>query len=93
MATFSTASLHRGHEMTEQFADQDYYLDNEGNVTADTETAATLLVRKGQELSREVADQIGKGKPAKAVSDDEGEKASSPKSNKAESPKQNKGAK
>lgn len=93
MATFSTASFNRrGNTMTDTYADQDYFLDDKGNPTTDTQAAATLLIRKGQEISKEVADVIGKGNSAKTVSEDDGEKASGPASNKAELPKSNKGA-
>lgn len=80
-------------------ADKTYYLDDDGKVTTDEEKAAVVLINKGQEIPKEMADQygIGKGKSAKAASEtdsdesaDEGEKASGPKSNKAASPKKDK---
>lgn len=75
-------------------ADQDYFLDDEGKLTTDQEKAATLLIRKGQDVPKEMAEKyFSDGDNAEAASADEGEKASSPKSNKAASPKGNKGAK
>lgn len=45
-------------------ADQDYFLDVEGNVTTDEETAHQLLIRAGQDIPKEMADRYGVGKVA-----------------------------
>src|SRR3954469_23223768 len=86
-------------------ADKDYFLDANGNVTEDQEQAATLLIRQGQDVPKEMADKYGIGKvaqtegaaPANAEGADEPdaavEKADKPASNKAAKPKSNKGAK
>jgi hypothetical protein len=73
-------------------ADRDYFLDDAGNMTADEEKAAFVLIRAGQDIPKEMADKYGIGKSAKTASEDEGEKASSPDSNKAAKPKSNKGS-
>lgn len=78
-------------------ADKDYFLDAEGNVTTDEATAHTLLIRKGQDIPKDMADKYDLGKKAAKVADTEevdgGEKASSPSANKKASPSKNKGAK
>lgn len=87
--------------MTDKVADKDYFLDEEGNVTDNEEKAATLLVRAGQEMSKEVADKVG-AMPDKVAQDEADkvpgesiaeEKAAKPSSNKSAAPTKNKGAK
>jgi hypothetical protein len=45
-------------------ADKDYFLDDAGNVTADEEKAAFVLIRAGQDIPKEMADKYGIGKVA-----------------------------
>lgn len=56
-------------------ADKDYFLDVEGNVTTDEETAHQLLIRKGQDIPKDMADKYGIGKVAQ---DEETEEAAKP---------------
>lgn len=75
-------------------ADQDYFQDDEGNVTTDANAAAFLLVRKGQDIPIEMADKYGIGKVAQEVQDEAPvEKAATPSSNKAKTSASNKGVK
>lgn len=91
----------------EQTANQDYFLDADGNVTANAEEAATLLIRKGQAIPQDMAEKYGdafSGKvarqadTAKETATDE-ESAAEPKAetkkpaNKKATPSKNKGAK
>lgn len=85
-------------------ADKDYFLDGDGKVTTDQDAAATLLIRKGQDIPADMAEQYGIGKSSKAKATAEGtvpetdaatatdstEKASRAKSNKAAKPASNK---
>jgi hypothetical protein len=75
-------------------ADKDYFLDINGKVTADEEKAHSLLIRKGQDIPKEMADKygIGSAKSAKAASApaEDGEKANKPASNKSAAPAKNK---
>ena len=77
-------------------ADKDYFLDKEGNIAQDELSAATLLIRKGQEVPKEVADKYGIGKVAQSdeATDDTVEKKSAkPSANKSVTPTKNKGVK
>jgi hypothetical protein len=47
-------------------ADKDYFLDKDRLLTDDEANAAFLLVRKGQEVSKDVAELYGLGKVAPA---------------------------
>lgn len=72
-------------------ADKDYFLDVEGNVTTDEAEAHQLLIRAGQDISKEMTDKYGIGNKTKSAEKDSGgEKASSPASNKAAKAKDNK---
>lgn len=76
-------------------ASEDYFLDDEGNLTTDEAAAATLLIRKGQEVPKEMADKYGIGKVAQTdetAADTVSEKAEKPSKNKAEKPAENKAA-
>lgn len=83
----------------EGIADKDYFLDADGNLATDEESAATLLVRKGQEVSKETAEKYNLGNtgssPAAGAeeSEESGEKATAPTANKSATPAKNKGAK
>lgn len=70
-------------------ADKDYYLDAEGNIAESDETAATLLIRAGQEVPKEMADQYGIGVAAEAEESEA--KSEKPSKNKAVKPKADKG--
>lgn len=76
-------------------ADKDYFLTKDDKLTDDAEEAATLLVRKGQDITQQMARYFDKKKAASEEAEEEatGEKASSPAANKATSPAKNKGAK
>jgi hypothetical protein len=106
MATFSTGSFTHPSGEIMGTADKDYFLDAEGNVTTDEEAAHTLLIRKGQDIPKDMADKYAlgkKGTKASAMADesaadetdtsDGGEKASSPSANKKARQPRNKGAK
>lgn len=71
-------------------ADQDYFLDDKGEVTTDTEKAAILLIRKGQDIPKDMADAFGIGKVAQQ---EEGEKLAEKPANKLAKPTKNKGVK
>jgi hypothetical protein len=47
-------------------ADKDYFLTLEGKVTTDEEKAHSLLIRKGQDIPKDIADKYGIGKKASA---------------------------
>lgn len=84
--------------MTDQTADKDYFLDKDGNIAQDEAAAATLLVRKGQTLTRSAAEKIGQqGSSPEAAEAEEsegsGEKATAPTANKSAAPTKGKGAK
>lgn len=84
-------------------ANQDYFLDAEGNVTTDEEKANTLLIRSGQEIPADMAERYGdalnskvarQSEEAKAEESAEAEpKAAKASANKKASPSKNKGAK
>jgi hypothetical protein len=75
-------------------ADQDYFLDDKGEVTTDTEKAAMLLIRKGQDIPKDMADTYGIGKVAQqADGDEESEKLAKKPANKKAAPSKNKGVK
>jgi hypothetical protein len=82
-------------EVTVGTADQDYFLDIEGNVTTDTEKAHQLLIRAGQEIPKQMADDYGIGKVAQKDEKAEKEtvKSAKPSANKAEKAAENKGVK
>lgn len=61
-------------------ADKDYFLDENREVTTDEEKAAFVLIRKGQDIPKEMADKYGIGKEKTA------EKGGKPASNKAKKP-------
>jgi hypothetical protein len=103
MGTFGTWSLERPSGEIMGQANQDYFLDADGNVTTDEQEAATLLIRKGQDVSKDMADKYGdalSGKVARQSVADEAdaedapdEKAATKSANKKASPSKNKGAK
>lgn len=71
-------------------ADQDYFLDGNGELTTDENESAFLLIRKGQDVPNDVAEKYGIGK----VAQDEPEvKADAPSKNKKATPSKNKGVK
>lgn len=73
--------------MSGQTADKDYFLDKDGNIAQDEASAATLLIRQGQEMSKEQAEQIGSQSTSSQPEDAEGEKSdSAPKANKSAAP-------
>lgn len=69
-------------------ADKDYFLDQQGNVTTDELEAHQLLIRKGQDIPKEIADKYGIGKVAQTE-----EEADKPVSKKAANPSENKAQK
>lgn len=82
--------------MTDRIADKDYFLDAQRNLTTDTDAAALLLIRAGQEIPKDMADRYGIGKVAQTESAEEkpvSKKASKPSANKSETPTENKGVK
>lgn len=80
--------------MMGQIAAEDHWLDADGNVTTDSEQAATLLIRKGQEMSKEVAEMIGKvAQPESEEGEGKEAKSEAPTANKSEKPTKNKGVK
>lgn len=77
-------------------ADQDYFLDDNRELTTDESKAAILLIRKGQDVPKDVADKYGIGKVAQSdetAADTVEEKAEKPSTNKSKKPTQNKGVK
>jgi hypothetical protein len=46
-------------------ADQDYWIDNAGRLTTDLETAFSLVIRKGQEITEDIHERYGLGKENK----------------------------
>ena len=78
-------------------ADKDYFLDERRELTTDTEKAAYVLIRKGQNVPKEMADKYGIGKVAQTeeavVEVPVEEKATKPASNKSAKPTENKGVK
>jgi hypothetical protein len=73
-------------------ADQDYFLDVEGNVTTDEKKAHQLLIRKDQDIPKEMADKYGIGKVAQKEEESDGKtvKSAKPSANKSEKPANNK---
>ncbi len=84
-------------------ADKDYFLDEHRQLTDDEAKAAFVLIRKGQEVPKEMADKYGIGKvaqPEEVAAEDtvtEGdskektsEKAAKPSANKSAAPAENK---
>lgn len=97
MATFTTAGIkfpakNQGESMK---ADKDYFLDADRQLTDDEEKSAFLLIRQGQEISKEVADKYGIGKVAQTEEAEitVEEKAVKPSANKSKKPTENKGVK
>lgn len=67
-------------------ADKDYFLDADGKLTTDEQTAATLLIRKGQDVPSDIATQYKIGKTeAKSEA-----KSETPTANKKAAPTTNK---
>lgn len=56
-------------------ADKDYFLDEDRKVTTDTEKAAIVLIRKGQNIPKEMADKYGIGKEKPNTAEKAAEKA------------------
>ncbi len=56
-------------------ADKDYFLDENGKVTTDTEKAAIVLIRKGQDIPKEMADKYGIGKDKPKMAEKAADKA------------------
>lgn len=79
-------------------ADKDYFLDKDQQLTEDEAQAAFLLVREGQEVSKETAERYGLGKVAPAgeegetVADESDAKSKKPAENKSKKPNENKSA-
>lgn len=77
-------------------ADKDYYLDKDRKLTDDPEKGAFHLIREGQEIPKEMADEYGIGKRKTAAADEsaenagDGKKASGPTANKSAKAKDNK---
>lgn len=71
-------------------ADKDYFLDLDGKVTTDEAKAHQLLIRKGQEIPKEMADRYDIGGSKKSAPAEDGEKAAKPATNKSARPAQNK---
>lgn len=65
-------------------ADKDYFLDENLKLTTDEDKAAFVLIRKGQEIPKEMADKYGIGKPKAEA------KAAPASTNKAAKPAENK---
>lgn len=70
-------------------ADKDYFLDENRELTDDEGKAATLLIRKGQEVPKEMADKYGIGKVAPEGEAGK-EKAAKASDNKKATPSKNK---
>ncbi len=74
-------------------ADKDHFLTAEGEVTTDESEAHQLLIRKGQEIPKEMADKYGIGKTEKAEKAAEPsapKKGAKPAANKSAEPASNK---
>lgn len=74
-------------------ADKDYFLDEDLKLTTSDGKAAFVLIRKGQEISKEMADKYGIGKeskPAEAAAKPVEEKSATPEANKSAAPTENK---
>lgn len=72
-------------------ADKTYYLDENRELTTDQEKAAFVLINKGQDVPKEMADKYGIGKVA--PEEETEEKAAKPSANKKATPSKNKGVK
>lgn len=59
-------------------ADKDYFLDENRELTTDEEKAAFLLIRKGQDVPKEMADKYGIGKVAQPDEEAGGETVKKP---------------
>jgi hypothetical protein len=70
-------------------ADKDYFLTLEGKVTTDEEKAHSLLIRKGQDIPKDIADKYGIGKKASADAERPA-KAEAPSKDKSAQPAKNK---
>lgn len=69
-------------------ADKDYFLDENKQLTDKEDKAAFVLIRKGQEIPKDMADKYGIGKPRNLGAG--GAKAANPSANKAAKPAENK---
>lgn len=67
-------------------ADKDYFLDKNRKLTTDENKAAFVLIRKGQEISVEMAEEHGIGQKAET-------KKETPTANKTAEPSENKSKK
>lgn len=80
-------------------ADKDYFLDANREVTTDEEQAAFVLIRAGQNIPKEMADQYGIGKVAQTEEaaetpvTEKSEKSAKPSADKSAKPTENKGVK
>lgn len=89
--------LHTPSGIVVAVADQDYFLDTDRNVTTDKHQSAMLLIRKGQNISREMAETYGiptastaKAEPEKVAQTDVEDKTETPKKTKKPTPSENK---
>lgn len=74
-------------------AEKDYFLDENRELTTKEEKAAFVLIRKGQEIPKEMADKYGIGKaekPEKAADKPVSQKSAKPSENKSAEPAENK---
>jgi hypothetical protein len=73
-------------------ADKDYFLDENRELTTDEEKAAFVLIRKGQDIPKEMADKYGIGKvtPTDEVEAEKPVKASKASANKSAKPAEDK---
>ena len=75
-------------------ADKDYFLDENRELTDDEEKAAFVLIRKGQDIPKEIADKYGIGKvaqPEEAAGEEHAVKrAAKPTANKSAKPTEDK---
>jgi hypothetical protein len=77
-------------------ADKDYFLDADRNLVDDADSAAFVLIREGQEIPPDMAEQYGLGKvaqPEETAETETVEKSAKPSANKSAKPAQNKGVK
>lgn len=78
--------------MSGKTAEQDYYTDENGEITDDPARQRFLLIRAGQEMTTDVAEKVGK--VAQGADAEDGEKSAEAPANKArKSAKADKGAK
>ncbi len=73
-------------------ADKDYFLDEDRKLTTDNAKAAFVLIRKGQDIPKEMADKYGIGKEKPKTAEKPVEKAPEPKE-KGAGPSEDKSAK